>query len=457
VSVRCCRSIPFSRPACGALRRAPHAGRLNAIAFLFALLIIHLLSSGVHAGVVETRDGKTITGAVTLETSTSVSLTAGGATTKYPLADLARVELGPDSTPGDAQPTTAGGWQSQDVGPVHAPGSITAADGSYTLKASGWGVWSGVDSFHFAYQLLDGDGQLTARVTQVGGEAPRMSAGVMLRASLEPSAPFTAAMLEPSGQVRLKSRPRPKQDATPDENDAAKPVAWVRLTRAGDTITAYGSKDGQFWENLGSREMKLPAKVYVGLAGSTLANVAVGQVTYDHLSLVHGAPDITPPVPSPLPPTGVVMTDGTATIGRAVTLNSDSLTLTHRGVAKTYPAKQAAWILLQPAPAAFEKLIAAKPAGVLLANGDYFEGDITAIVDDKITANNVIFGPKSFETKDAVAVVMRPPTMWAGYHVRTKTGDVISGPTLQLDGDSLTLGGTKVRLNEVTEIFPPKL
>ena len=83
------------------------------------------------------------------------------------------------------------GWSDSDVGSVGTSGTATYSNGIFTVSGSGQ---SGVDeysadTFHFAYQPLDGDGTIIARLVNVqGGTSGLASAGVMIRETTDTGA-----------------------------------------------------------------------------------------------------------------------------------------------------------------------------------------------------------------------------------------------------------------------------
>jgi hypothetical protein len=144
------------------------------------------------------------------------------------------------------------------------------------------------DSFFFVRQPLASSGSITVRVTSltgvipdfagpgrdkggpgtVPGLAPWSKAGVILKASVQPGSPYAAMMVTGSHGVRMQ------YDYTGDIAGSAgtlpppSPASprWLRLTRAGDTITGYESADGTRWARVGVvRLAGLPATVQAGL------------------------------------------------------------------------------------------------------------------------------------------------------------------------------------------------
>ena len=90
-------------------------------------------------------------------------------------------------------PTGFDSWTSADIGSVGTAGSATYGSGSYTVSGSGADIWNSADAFQFVEQPLVGDGAIIARVTSVSNTNGWAKAGVMIRDSFAPGAPYFAA------------------------------------------------------------------------------------------------------------------------------------------------------------------------------------------------------------------------------------------------------------------------
>jgi ABC-type transport system involved in multi-copper enzyme maturation permease subunit len=146
---------------------------------------------------------------------------------------------------------------------MHGPGS----DCAQTLGPGGEAV---TDSFYFAHQALDGDGSITVRMTSLAGEIPDFSgagggnngpqtrsglvpwakAGIIIKAGTRQGTAYAAMMVTGSHGVRMQ------YDYTGDAPGLAGSVSmtsprWLRLTRAGDTLTGYDSANGVNWTTVG--------------------------------------------------------------------------------------------------------------------------------------------------------------------------------------------------------------
>jgi len=142
------------------------------------------------------------------------------------------------------------------------------------------------DSFAFARQPLTGNGTLTARVTaltgehanvgngpvQVGGGAATVpgvaqwaKAGIIIKQGTRQGSAYAAMLVTGGHGIRMQYNYTGDIAGLPGSVSAASP-RWLRLSRAGDTITGYDSADGTHWTRVGSvRLAGLPATVQVGM------------------------------------------------------------------------------------------------------------------------------------------------------------------------------------------------
>jgi ABC-type transport system involved in multi-copper enzyme maturation permease subunit len=169
------------------------------------------------------------------------------------------------------------------------------------------------DQYEFIHQQLHGNGGITVRVKSftgsyspngrvLSGLQPWSKAGAIITAGSTPASPYAAAMVTGSHGVRLQYDYTHDTGGIPGIVSATSP-RWLRLTRAGDTITAYDSTDGSHWTRIGTVHLAgLPATVQVGMfatspghtvttggsSGSSSQSLATG--TFDHVSLTGAAP-----------------------------------------------------------------------------------------------------------------------------------------------------------------------
>lgn len=182
--------------------------------------------------------------------------------------------------------------QGQDVGSVHVAGSSTFNAGVYTLKGAGEDIFFTQDGFQYALTQLTGDGEIRARVTSQTNLNPWAKAGVMFRENLTGSSRHAMMFTTPTGAGNgfgMVWRPTANAAASyvggPALNTA--PNNWVRLVRAGNTITAYASANGTAWTTVNTVTLSnLPSSLYVGLALTSGSRDALSTATFDNVQIV---------------------------------------------------------------------------------------------------------------------------------------------------------------------------
>ncbi|KAB2349143.1 ABC transporter permease subunit [Actinomadura rudentiformis] len=122
------------------------------------------------------------------------------------------------------------------------------------------------DVFQFTHRPLQGDGGITARVTSLKSADGRemagwAKAGVIIKAGTKPGSTYAAVMVTPGHGVRLQS------DFTNDVAGKSRAIpGWLRLVRAGTSVTGYESADGRTWRKVGTVTLpELPQRAEIGL------------------------------------------------------------------------------------------------------------------------------------------------------------------------------------------------
>jgi hypothetical protein len=180
-------------------------------------------------------------------------------------------------------------WVSGDVGITTLPGSANCTNGTFTLNGSGYDIWGTSDEFQYVWQNLSGDGEVRARVTSVQNTAGgRAKAGVMIRETLAGGSKHALMALRPDGNFEFINRTSTDGSSSSTQVAAnSAPNNWVRLTRAGATITAYKSGDGTNWTQVGSAaSITMAASVKIGLIVGSVDESTLNTATLDNVMTV---------------------------------------------------------------------------------------------------------------------------------------------------------------------------
>ncbi|GHE75503.1 hypothetical protein GCM10014715_33040 [Streptomyces spiralis] len=141
------------------------------------------------------------------------------------------------------------------------------------------------DSFFFLHEALTGDGSITVSVTALTGvlarepgrtspgTTPWAKTGILVKQSLDQGSQYAAMMVTGAHGVRMQDNFTHDRAGLPGRPSATSPH-WLRLVRAGSTVTGYDSADGAHWTERGSTRLAgLPATVQVGLFTASPAAV----------------------------------------------------------------------------------------------------------------------------------------------------------------------------------------
>ena len=182
------------------------------------------------------------------------------------------------------------GWSDSDVGAVPFAGSASYLGSTFTVTGSGADVWGSSDAFHYAYMKMTGDGTIVARVATLQNVDPWVKAGVMIRETLDPASAHAFMLVSASKGDAFQRRRVAGGVSTSTPGSSATAPRFVRLTRSGNTITAYESdgsqtSDGIIWNQVGSETMPMATTVYIGLAVTSHNTSSSATCTFDNVSI----------------------------------------------------------------------------------------------------------------------------------------------------------------------------
>jgi len=140
------------------------------------------------------------------------------------------------------------GWFYNDVGTVGTAGAsvFNAGTGAFTVTSSGSDIGGYVDSFGFNYRIMTGDGALIARLNSVPAN-PAAETGLMMRNDLTPRSVSAALLVSGGNQIAFQHRAAAGGDSQVTASTAVTLPLWLKLVRAGSTLTGYRSTDGVAW------------------------------------------------------------------------------------------------------------------------------------------------------------------------------------------------------------------
>jgi regulation of enolase protein 1 (concanavalin A-like superfamily) len=202
---------------------------------------------------------------------------AGATTTSDPVT--VTVNTAPGSLPS--------GWSQTDIGAVGAAGNSTYNGGTFTVAGAGADVWGTADALQYAYRSVSGDFTIVARVASIQGVNSWTKAGVMIRDSLSASAAQAFQLVAYSSTKGVPFQRRRTDGDISYSTSGSQSTAprWVKLVRAGSTITGYESADGVTWTLVGSDTFVMGNTVVVGLGVSSHVAGTTASATFDNVSI----------------------------------------------------------------------------------------------------------------------------------------------------------------------------
>ena len=226
------------------------------------------------------------------------------------------------------------GWSATDVGAPLMAGTTDydSATGTFFVEGAGADVYGANEQHQYAYQTLNGDGTIVARVRfQTITADPWTKAGVMIRQNTTAGSPFVDVLATPDispatptingvnctangcdsqlppnilvpGYGQRMQASGSKSSSPPSGTPAlTAPNKWLKLQRAGNTFTSYQSPDGTHWTQIGIITLTMTNPVTIGLF-DTSHNI--GQTTtaaIDDVTITTGGGGGPPPGPLPAP------------------------------------------------------------------------------------------------------------------------------------------------------------
>jgi regulation of enolase protein 1 (concanavalin A-like superfamily) len=175
-------------------------------------------------------------------------------------------------------------WLDTDVGSPAISGSASYTNSTFTMKGAGTDIYGTSDQFNYAYQPVSGNGTLIARVTSQTNTSSNAKAGIMFKQSTTTGDPYILMAVAPGGGIKVQYN----FNGSIGGGTYAFPNVWMKLTRVGNTFTAYVSADGVTWTQVLSKTLAINTSATAGLFVCSHNAAAVGTATFDNVSFTPG-------------------------------------------------------------------------------------------------------------------------------------------------------------------------
>jgi len=201
---------------------------------------------------------------------------------------------------------------------------------------------------------------------------------------------------------------------------------WLRLKRRANEFTASFSRNGTHWVRCGTVSLPMSEHVWIGLAAAAGQQQIAGIATMDNV-----AQDVIVPQTSFVPQ--LHLQSGSVVVGPI--LSGDSSSFSVRSFPYSVPASSVSHVLFRWLPFRYNLRMGQDAAGLLLRNGQFVEGTLNDLEDDKVTLSSVLFGLKGFDAdSEVLALILRRPgaDVPPRYTVVTANGTTLRARNLQL-------------------------
>lgn len=341
------------------------------------------------------------------------------------------------------------------------PGTASQNHDAFTIKNASGTLVSETehDAGQFVVQPLNGDGQIIARVTSVlpgpdDGISGAM-AGITIRENLKNRCKQFSMLFGQPAEESVASFVR-RQDHWMNPAISEKPMkgpVWFKIARHAQRIYAYTSSDGKEWDLFANERFEAASEVFAGLVAFNREGNRPATAQFDHVKLIPGAPALETAVK------GFETRSGTFVAADVFAIDENLVRYTRSGKDETIPLNEVARILYKPLLADHAAKLSPGHTGVLLATGDFLEGDIKTLKEGTVSLSSILFGQKKIPTYDDVTAVIlhdistekTPFTLIAidgsKYQAKSIKPDP---PTLQIN--DVSLGQITMPLNTLTTL-----
>jgi hypothetical protein len=192
---------------------------------------------------------------------------------------------------------TRGGWTDTDIGSPAITGSADydAPSDTTTISGNGADIWGTSDQFNFNSTTMTGDGSAIAYVNSITNTNAWAKAGVMIRNDTTAGSAFAAVLVSPTSGITFEWRSTAggvtnQEISSPAGGPTPAPVG-LKLTRSGNTFTAYYSTDGINWLQVGpSQSVALNSTVLAGIAVTSHNTGELCTATFSSVSIGNNPP-----------------------------------------------------------------------------------------------------------------------------------------------------------------------
>ncbi len=181
------------------------------------------------------------------------------------------------------------GWSTTAVGSVGIAGGVCYQSPTYTVSGSGLGLTGSSDQYQLLRTSISGNYTIIARVASVQNTAAGAKAGIVITESTASGSRRVSLCVVPStGRIEFQSRKTTGGKVTTTATATGAAPRWLKLTRNGNTFTAYYSANGTTWTSYTSTSVTMTTAAIAGLAVTSGSNTVLHTATFDNVTVAAG-------------------------------------------------------------------------------------------------------------------------------------------------------------------------
>ncbi len=343
----------------------------------------------------------------------------------------------------------------------HPVGLSTYVDGVFTLTKAGGQIPDNDDECHFIHQPVKGDFTLIARLSSLTPPDAFAGplAGIIMKERLSGEGRF-ASILVGAQSVVFSRKVDSWGKASNNERlqpppPGAKSIdgGYLKLQRHENRIRAFTSHDGNDWEILANDRIELPEQLFVGLCAQSRSLETPAVATFDRVSLVQGAPEMASTAK------GILFRTGTFLACDVSSVKENLVYYSRVGEKQTVPIADVARLIYRPITAELAGNVPSGQTGIMLASGDFAEGEVKEI-NYRVVISNLVFGPRTFNLKgtEVLAIFLKQPEpAKTRYTLTTADGSTYRSATLKIEKETVgledaTFGALSLQMPDLAEI-----
>lgn len=344
-------------------------------------------------------------------------------------------------------------WLHADLGDVRRAGDAEFRQSAFRVRSAGTNAVGTADACHWVFQPVADRCEVVTRISKVQWTDPWARAGLMMRESLDPGARSVFVSVSSARGGVFQSREATRGESVVSlTHDMAVPV-WLKLKREGDDFLAFKSRNGMQWTLVERAILRMAKNYYAGLAVVAVREGTINESVFEYVEL---GPSVRNRWFTP----EVELVSGSSRRSYIQSMDERVVSLDNPLGREVVPRTSVANIRFQPMASRFSAPLNQNRAGVILASGEFIEGDCRGMHQGRVRISSVPLGLVEYDiNSEVLALVLRArnvPTRHA-CEVQLNDGSRWVGNGLSIESLGVTLQEPKLGkrflfLHEIAEI-----